>query len=100
MTARRSTLRLTRRQVQSRLGVTEDYLITLEHEQLVECDEEGRYEESQVERVRLCRTLREELGVNAEGVEVILRLLERMQAERRQFREVLDWLRRNFRVHT
>jgi DNA-binding transcriptional MerR regulator len=81
-------------EVQGLLGVTEGYLLELERESLVTCDSEGCYIESQVERIRLCRTLQDELGVNLAGVEVALHLLERMEAERRQFREVLDWLRR------
>ena len=61
---------------------------------MVTCDSEGCYTESQVERIRLCRTLQDDLGVNLAGVEVAIHLLERMEAERRPFREVLYWLRR------
>jgi hypothetical protein len=87
--------RMKRREVQALLDVTESYLLELEREALITCDAEGCYAESQVERVRLCRTLQGELDVNIAGVEVVLHLLERMEAERKQFREVLDWLRRS-----
>ena len=89
--------RMTRREVQTLLDVTEGYLLELEREALIRCDDEGCYAESQLERVRLCRTLQDELGINMAGVEVVLHLLERMDAERRQFREVLDWLRKSLR---
>ncbi len=87
--------RIRRREVQALLDVTEGYLLELEREAIVTCDTEGCYAEPQVERIRLCRTLQDELGVNIAGVEVVLNLLDRMEAERRQFREVLDWLRKS-----
>lgn len=51
------------------------------------------YCEADLEKVRQVRRLREELGVNLAGVEVILNLLDRiqrLQAEVRQLREQLQ----------
>ena len=74
--------RITRREVQALLNVDETFLLELEQESIVRCDEEGCYPEASIERVRLCRTLHDELGVNLAGVDVILHLLETIHAER------------------
>jgi signal transduction histidine kinase len=84
--------RLTRHELQSRLNVDEGFLLELERELLVIRDEEGWYTEESIERVRLCRTLHDELGVNLAGVEVVLHLLDTIRAERAQFRDVLQWI--------
>lgn len=84
--------KITRRDVEVLLKVDEAFLIELERESIIRCDEEGCYEEESIERVRLCRTLHDELGVNLAGVDVILHLLETIRAERVQFREVLSWI--------
>jgi hypothetical protein len=85
--------RITRREVQTLLNVDEAFLVELEREAIVRCDDEGCYPEAVIERVRLCRTLHDELGVNLAGVDVILHLLDTIHAERMQFREVLSWIR-------
>jgi hypothetical protein len=85
--------RITRREVQTLLNVDEAFLVELEREAIVRCDEEGCYPEEVIETVRVCRTLHDELGVNFAGVDVILHLLHTIRAERAQFREVLAWIR-------
>lgn len=86
--------RLTRRDVQLFLEVDEGFLVELEREAIVVCDAEGCYEPEAIERIRLCHTLHDDLGLNMPGLEVALHLIERIHAERAQFRGVLEWLRR------
>lgn len=88
--------RLTRAQVEQLLGVDDAFLMQLEAESIICCDENGCYEESSIERVRICRTLRSDLGVNLPGVEVILNLLDIIEGERAQFMQVLAHLRKRF----
>ena len=83
----------TRREIVGLLGVDESFLTLLETEAIVTCDALGRFDEVAVERIRLCRTLRDELGVNVEGLEVALHLMEVIRDERREFAEVLAWLK-------
>jgi hypothetical protein len=91
MVAERSWV--TRDEVVSVLHVTEGFLLELERESIIETDPEGRYDAALLERIRICHTLHDELGVNFEGLEVALHLIDRINAERSQFREVLEWLR-------
>lgn len=83
-----------RAQVVRLLEVEEELLLELEHEAVVRPDAEGRYPRAALERVRVCHTLRCELGVNMAGVEVALNLLDTMARERRQFSDALSWIRR------
>ncbi len=85
--------RWTRAEVLRLLELSEEDLMEFERAELVREAPGGLFEAAQVERLRICRTLRHDLGVNLEGVEVALHLLERLQAERRQFLEALRWLR-------
>lgn len=85
---------LTRDEMRALLEVEEELLVVLEREEIALPDAEGRYPPNAVERVRICHTLHGELGVNPPGLEVALHLLERIAAERRQFRETLEWLGR------
>lgn len=89
--------RYSRTEVVTLLGVSEDFLLTLERDALVAPDAEGRYERRTLERVRICWSLQHELGVNPAGTEVCLHLLERLERERRQFRDVLAWLQGELR---
>lgn len=84
---------LTRQDVQAALGVDEDFLIELEVETIIVCETGGCYSRETVERIRICRSLHHDLGVNLAGLDVALNLLDRIHAERRQFHEVLRWLR-------
>ena len=88
-----SETRLTRPQLQSLLNVDEAFLVQLESESIVTCDTEGCYTEETIERVRLCQTIHDDLGVNMAGIEIILHLLDLIRAERAQFKEVLGWLK-------
>jgi hypothetical protein len=81
--------RINRRDLQVTLNVEEGFLLELEQESIVVCDDTGCYPEESVEVIRLCRTLRDDLGVNLAGVEVVLHLLERIRAERGQFQDVI-----------
>jgi len=74
------------------LGVSEEFLRAVEEAEIVRADLEGRYPRAAVERVRICWNLDRELSVNLAGQEVVLHLLDRLQRERQQFREVLGWL--------
>jgi len=85
--------KLSRREILTLLGVEEDFLVRLEHEHIVHCDDEGCFSGWQAERVRLGWTMHHDLGVNLEGIDVALRLLDRIHEERRQYRAVLDRLR-------
>ena len=84
---------VTRREIQIALDIDETFLEALETEQIVSPEDEGRYTPSMVERIRVCHTLHDELGVNFPGLEVALRLLETIHAERAQFQDVLDWIK-------
>lgn len=75
------------------LEVDEEFLVELEREQVVAASEQG-YAPDAVERIRVCYSLHHDLGVNVPGLAVALSLLDRLDDERRQFREVLDELRR------
>lgn len=86
--------RFTRREIVSLLGCDEGFLVQLETEDLVHCDEHGCFSTQQAERIRLCWTWIRELGVNLEGAAVALQLTERLEEERRQVRDVLERLRR------
>ena len=88
------TRTVTREQLRVLLEIDDDFLLSLEREQIVCTDADSGYSPAMVERVRVCRNLHHELGVNLAGVEVVLRLLETIRAERGQFREVLEWLGR------
>jgi len=85
--------RRTIRDVMSLLDVDEAFIVALEREAIVTSDLEGRYDAVAVERIRLCRTLSTELGVNLEGIEVALHLMDVIHDERREFGEVLAWLK-------
>ena len=49
--------------------------------------EEPRYSEEEVAVLRRARRLREEMGINLEGVEVILRLQARLEALQRELEQ-------------
>ncbi len=87
----------TRAEVLRVLDLSEEELLELERAEFVSEDPSGHFEIGQVERLRLYRTLRHDLGVNLAGVEVALHLLERLMAERRQFIEALQWVQEEWR---
>jgi|GEM_PF-4446138 len=88
------TRSISRTDVLRALETDEDFLLELERERIVVADADGGYEPDSVERIRVCYSLRHDLGVNAAGLAVALSLLDRLDAERRQFGDVLETLRR------
>ena len=87
-----TTKLISRSEVIALLEIDEEFLVSLEREQIVACQPEGGYTATSVEQIRVCHSLHAELGVNLAGLEVALQLLETIQAERDQFQAVLDWL--------
>lgn len=85
--------RITRIEVARMLELDEGFLIELEAHDIVVPDPEGFYDAVRVERARLCCTLHRGLGVNFEGLDVVLDLLERWEQDRRRTRELLLRLR-------
>lgn len=82
-------MKLGRREVATLLDVDEGFLVELERQQILVPDPEGRYDRLAIERARLSWSMHHTLGVNLEGVEVALHLLERWSDERRRVRELL-----------
>jgi chaperone modulatory protein CbpM len=56
-------------------------------------DPELMFADVDLARVQLIRDLREDFGVNDEGVSVILHLVDQMHGLRRSMRELLDEMR-------
>ena len=83
-------------QILSLLDLDAGFLRTLEQEGIVVRDASGRYQAATVERIRLCQTLHDDLGVNVAGIEVALNLLNIIDAERRQFADVLKQMRKRY----
>ncbi len=94
MVNRSTTIR--REQVRILLELEDDFLVELEREEIVVCEPDGGFSPAMLERIRVCWNLHHELGVNLAGLEVAVRLLDTIRAERGQFREVLEWLGREF----
>ena len=88
-----TTKLVSRTEVIALLEMDEEFLVSLEREEIVVCEPGGGYTPTSVERIRICHSLHEELGVNLPGLDVALQLLETIRAERDQFQAVLDWLR-------
>ena len=85
---------ISRQRVQTMLDVDAEFLQQLEEEEIVVAHASG-YQPQEIERIRICRTLHHELHVNWAGLDVALRLLETIEAQRRQFAEVLTELNRH-----
>ena len=56
-------------------------------------DPELMFSDIDVARAQLIRDLREDLGVNDEGVSVVLHLIDQMHGLRRSMRDLLDEMR-------
>jgi chaperone modulatory protein CbpM len=56
-------------------------------------DPEPMFSDMDLARVQLIRDLREDFGVNDEGVSVILHLVDQMHGLRRSMQELLDEMR-------
>lgn len=83
---------ISRQQVIALLDVSEEFLVSLEREEIVVW--QGGYTSTTLETIRVCHSLHIELGVNLAGVEVALGLLDTIHADRSQFRQVLGQLRK------
>jgi len=85
---------LTFTEIKELLQISDRFLEELEAEDIVEsiCEpgEEKRYPPLEAEKVRVARTLVNDMGVNLEGVEVILRMRETMFAMRAQMDRILE----------
>lgn len=85
--------RLTRTELLRLLEVEDEFLVELERAEILTRHTAGDpYGPEDVERARICRSLRKDLGVNDAGLQVALHLLEQLSKERRQFAQVLRWL--------
>ena len=81
---------LTRTQIDSgtlELWIAEEWLIP------AQTDTEIAFSEADLARARLIRDLTEDLGVNAEGVGIVLHLLDQVHGLRRTLTEVLQSVR-------
>jgi MerR family transcriptional regulator/heat shock protein HspR len=91
----RKYLRIT--EVVELCGVDKQFVRRLERERVIHAlTRENRklYSLDQVDRVRVARLLMEELGLNLEGIEVVLHMREQMIAMQRQVRELFRRLDR------
>ena len=75
--------------------VDETFLAELEEEEIIcpECVEKSKtkmFSSNDVEKLRLVKTLIEDMGVNLPGVEVILRMRQNMFDMRNQFDAILE----------
>jgi MerR family transcriptional regulator/heat shock protein HspR len=75
--------------------VDEQFLSDLEEEEIVcpVCGEDKKakvFPFQELEKLRLAKILMEDMGVNLEGVEVILRMRQNMDDMRRQFDTILE----------
>ena len=86
----------TAEQILALLDLDREFLRTLEQEGIVTHGASGQYQTVMVERIRLCQTLHEELGVNVAGIEIALNLLEIIDTERQHFAEVLEQMRKRY----
>lgn len=77
------------------LEIEESFLLELEEEDVIcpVCRDEPPkklFTSSDLERLRLAKTLVEDMGINLAGVEVILRMRQNMVEMRRQFDAILE----------
>jgi MerR family transcriptional regulator/heat shock protein HspR len=87
----------TAKEVSEIFQIEETILIELEEEKIVCpvcCEDESSkmFPVQELEKVRLAKVLMEDMGVNLEGVEVILQMRQRMIEVRRQFDAILEAL--------
>lgn len=76
------------------LNVDEGFIVTMEQEEIISfCYDKKKGEkllpEKEVEKLRIAKTLMDDMDINLHGVEVILRMRENMFEMRRQFDEIL-----------
>ena len=83
----------TRIQIASLLEIEEGFVIELERHELIVADRDERFDARSLERVRVCWTMHDHLGVNIAGLEVAIHLLERWQDERRRVHALIEELK-------
>ncbi len=76
------------------LSLREDFLDDLLRETSLFEEVEGAFSADDVERIRIAQRLEEDLGLDWAAIEVVVRMRERMIAERRQLLAVIEALRR------
>ncbi|RJR54350.1 MAG: MerR family transcriptional regulator [Desulfobacteraceae bacterium] len=82
--------------------VDEPFMLQLEEEEILwpvrrKGSSDRFYSDRDLESLRLAKILMEEMGVNMEGVEIILRMRESMFQMRAQFDDILEDLARQLR---
>ncbi|HLV60991.1 MAG TPA: hypothetical protein VKY51_06260 [Fredinandcohnia sp.] len=76
------------------LSLREDFLDDLLRETSLFEEVEGAFSADDVERIWIAHRLEEDLGLDWAAIEVVVRMRERMIAERRQLLAVIEALRR------
>lgn len=89
-----SKRRIARVELARLLEIDEGFIAELEAHEIVTVGEDGRFDVTALERVRVCWTMQRSFGVNMPGLEVALDLLERWQDERARAFALLEELRR------
>lgn len=84
----------------SLLEVSSDFIVSLEQEDIVCFTPEGLCSEEDFEKARMTLHFMNELGVNLEGVEVILHMRQTMIEMQSQFWSVLRLLSEEMRSRT
>lgn len=85
--------------VMSTCNVTQKFVLALERENLIRAiirRSKKVYPLDQVDRIRVARILIKEMGVNLEGVEVVLHMREQIINMRREFDVVLTRMQKRF----
>ncbi len=83
----------------STCNVSEKFILALEREKLIRTRmrrSKKVYPVDQVDRIRVARILTKEMGVNLEGVEVVLHMREQIINMRREFDLLLNRLHKRF----
>ena len=87
-----------RKELVTLVGCDEGFLITLERERIVHTDipeavipeaADAEFSEIMLERARVARTLMQDLDVNLEGAEIILRMREEIASLHRQIVQLM-----------
>ena len=82
-------------EVIERFEIEEHFVRNLEEEEIIcphcgEDPEEKLFQESELEKLRLAKVLFQDMGVNLEGIDIILRMRQNMIDMRRQFDDILE----------
>ena len=83
----------TRKELVEIIGCDDDFVLSLEHEEIVlrdaPEDDAADFSERMLERARVARNLVEELDVNLEGAAIIVRMREEISDLHRQLTRLL-----------